>query len=157
MERRPLNGCLVCVNLLDRTESPSGYGDCFPDSSLLRDTECGQRTFIRTDSPNGSTGKACLGRGLHCPVVKFGFSITASMLWCVYRSGLGKSQSRCSRLYRVFWRSSESRHTSVTCSVTGPWWVAVSWRHYCTIVVCEHIPASTADSMMAFIVLLNMS
>jgi len=35
----------------------SGYKYCFPFSSLLGDT----------DSPDGGTGKTCLGGGMHCP------------------------------------------------------------------------------------------
>ena len=41
----------------------SGCSDCFPDSSLLGDTE----SAAHTDSPDGGTGKTCLGGGMHCP------------------------------------------------------------------------------------------
>ena len=44
----------------------SGYRDCSSNSSLLGDTESGQQTFIHTDSPDGGTGKTCLGGDVHC-------------------------------------------------------------------------------------------
>ena len=73
-----------------RSRSPSGYRDCFPDSSLLGDTESGINRLCCTMlqcractsrhrhsnydvimSPAHDwyrdTGKTCLGRGMHCP------------------------------------------------------------------------------------------
>jgi len=46
----------------------SGYKDCFPDSSLLGDTESGQKD-VHTDSPDGGTSKTCLGGGFIVPVL----------------------------------------------------------------------------------------
>jgi len=50
-----------------RSGSMSGYRDCFPDSSLLGDTERGKRAFIRTDSPDDGNGKTCPGGGMQYP------------------------------------------------------------------------------------------
>jgi len=49
--------------------SPSGYRDCFPDLSLLGDTEMvnGHNSVAHPDSPDGGTDKMCLGGGMHCP------------------------------------------------------------------------------------------
>jgi len=41
------------------TGSPSGYRDCFPDSSLLGDMESDYAH--KSDLPDGGTGKTCLG------------------------------------------------------------------------------------------------
>jgi len=52
-----------------RSGSPSGYRDCVPDSSLLviREVVNGHKSTAHADSPDGGTGKTCLGRGMHSP------------------------------------------------------------------------------------------
>jgi len=49
--------------------SPSGYRDCFPDSSLLGDKKMvnGHKSAAHTDSPDGCTGKTCIDGGMHSP------------------------------------------------------------------------------------------
>ena len=59
-----------------------------------------------------------------------GSVIVTSVLWHVVRSGLGQSQPRCSRVYRVLRCSSESRHSSLTHSLTWPRRMAVSCHHH---------------------------
>jgi len=73
-------------NIRWRSGSPSGYGDCFLDLSILRDMETDinlllilnrqmagtgtVHTYAKarlTSTTNGGTGKTCLGIGRHCP------------------------------------------------------------------------------------------
>jgi len=60
-----------------RSGSPSRCRDCFPDSHYweIRKVVNGHKSAAHTDSPDGCTGKTCLGVGMHCHCVFFSYIV----------------------------------------------------------------------------------